>query len=265
MQDADDILPSIGIIHLFFRFCLSNCSALASRERHLRFALGSGPRLRPLYRSRKPVGIRNARQFLPRQPLPDYTGHYQQEPAKIAVLMLALIEAESLLVQIPEQMKGLDRNVSPANGALEQAPKVLHPVRVDVPARVALRVIDDVMCVLVLQSLVALQFVRVDRGALQNVLAHVALQLRLSRVLHMFKDDARCTLGRGALQQALYGRQIPSAGASHLPLRPLLGVHRPRTPADKRLVNLHRPANLHNAPVLQRLTKQAQRRRSVAR
>jgi hypothetical protein len=46
----------------------------------------------------------------------------------------------------------LDADVRAIDAALEQAPEVLQPVRVDLAFGVALRVVDDLMDVLVFES-----------------------------------------------------------------------------------------------------------------
>src|SRR2546430_2715969 len=60
------------------------------------------------------------------EPLSNDADDTFKEPARVRVL--ALVEPECLLVQIPEQMKRFHTNVSPANATLEQAPKVFQAV-----------------------------------------------------------------------------------------------------------------------------------------
>ena len=67
----------------------------------------------------------SANQLLVSQPLADDARHAFQKAPQVAEIVLPLVEPKRLLVQIPEQMKGLHRNVRPANGALEQAPEIL--------------------------------------------------------------------------------------------------------------------------------------------
>lgn len=61
--------------------------------------------------------------------------------AVTVVHIVPVIEAECLLVDIAEQMERLDRNVSTAHGAFEQAPEVLQAVCVAVPVHVFFGVI----------------------------------------------------------------------------------------------------------------------------
>ena len=114
----------------------------------------------------------------------------------------------------------------------------------DIPARVAFRVVDDLVRVVIRKPFVRLQFVGVNLRALQHVLPHVGLQLRLLRVVHMLQDDTRRLPALGALQKPLHGRKVPYTGAVVFPLCPLLRVHRPRPTADERLIDFDQSAQL---------------------
>ena len=50
------------------------------------------------------------------------------------VQALALVVAPRLLIEVPEQVEGLNRNVRAFQSAFEQAPKVFQPVGVDFAA-----------------------------------------------------------------------------------------------------------------------------------
>src|SRR5438067_12282781 len=47
------------------------------------------------------------------------------------VVVFALVESESLLIAIPEQMKRFDIHICPLEGAFQKRPEVFQPVRMD--------------------------------------------------------------------------------------------------------------------------------------
>jgi hypothetical protein len=87
---------------------------------------------------------------------------------------VALIEAERLLIQIPEQVERFDRNISPVQPALQETPEVFHPIGVNFSANILNRVVDYFMLKLT-QALVGLQRIGEQRGARQYMLAHMSL------------------------------------------------------------------------------------------
>src|SRR5204862_3453947 len=102
-----------------------------------------------------------------------------------------LVKSKCLLVQIPEQMKRFDAHISPFDAALEQAPEVLQPVRVDVPFGVALGVIDHLVDIFISQSLVGFECVCVNGRALLDILANFAPQRMSSDSVDDFTTHAR--------------------------------------------------------------------------
>ena len=68
-----------------------------------------------------------------------------QEAPAVVVLVLSLVEAEGLLVEVAEEMKGLDAHIGSIDGALQKAPEVLDAVGVNVAANVGLCVVDDLV------------------------------------------------------------------------------------------------------------------------
>ena len=56
---------------------------------------------------------------------------------------LAVVIAERLFVQITEQMERLNADIGAMQTALEQAPEILHRVRVNIAVRIFDRMIDD--------------------------------------------------------------------------------------------------------------------------
>ena len=68
--------------------------------------------------------------MIPHQPLADDLAHGQIESVLI-VEAHAVIIAEGLLIQIPEKVERLNRNVCALQATLQEAPKVLQTIRVD--------------------------------------------------------------------------------------------------------------------------------------
>jgi len=85
-------------------------------------------------------------EFFPSKALSKDASHCSKEPALITAFVFPLVEAESLLVEIAEKVKGFDGNIGVFDRALEQIPNVFHAVRMDVAFDVARRVIDDLVC-----------------------------------------------------------------------------------------------------------------------
>src|ERR1017187_6592733 len=74
---------------------------------------------RPLLRLAGQLGIREA--------LAHDLANQKTEAVGIAQGQ-AIIESESLLIHVAEQVEGFDRNVGPADGPLQKTPEILHAV-----------------------------------------------------------------------------------------------------------------------------------------
>ena len=96
-----------------------------------------------------------------RQAAPDHAGNRAIEP--IAICPVPLVEAVCLFVEIPEQVEWFDADVRPAQRPLEEAPEVLHPIRMNLAVNVLNGVVDDAMGVKGVQAGVGLEFVGVER------------------------------------------------------------------------------------------------------
>lgn len=80
---------------------------------------------------------------------PDHASDGGEEALLVAILIFAVIEAESRLVQVAEKVEGLDRNVGAFDRPLQQRPKVFQTVGMDMGAHVAFRMVNDVVRVFV--------------------------------------------------------------------------------------------------------------------
>lgn len=103
-------------------------SVLAAANQDLGFPVRRFPR-RSLLASRSRYLI--ARQGLVGEPLADDTGGGVKEARPI--LDLAGVKPVGLLVQVAEEMEGLDADVSPFDRALQEGPEVFQTVGVDLP------------------------------------------------------------------------------------------------------------------------------------
>jgi hypothetical protein len=97
----------------------------------------------------------------------------------------AIVVAESLFVQIPEQVEGLHADIGAVQTAFKQAPEVLHSVRVNIAVDVFDGMVDDGMAVVRIQPIVGQKFVTEDRGASFDAFADQALQFALATSLDM--------------------------------------------------------------------------------
>ena len=64
------------------------------------------------------------------------------------------IEPEALLIQVAEEVKGLNGNIRSFDRPFQQRPKVLDAVRVDMTVDVGFRVVDDLVGIFRVKSLV---------------------------------------------------------------------------------------------------------------
>ena len=84
----------------------------------------------------------------------------------VRVFPASFIEPEGLLIQIPMQVERLHTDIRAFDGAFQQRPEVLNPVRRDVASRVLLSMIDDLVGIVVLQALLSLSLWRLRLEAL---------------------------------------------------------------------------------------------------
>ena len=92
------------------------------------------------------------------------------------VIVFRFVEPKRLFVEVPEQVERLDRNVGAADRTLEQRPEVFEPVGVDLPARIRLGVINDVVGVFAREPFIGFECVGVDFGSALDVLTDGGLQ-----------------------------------------------------------------------------------------
>jgi len=171
--------------------------------------------------------------FLPGQPLscdlPDGKIEALSIVQLVAFGVLPIVVAESLLVQVPEQVEWFNADVCAVQPALQKRPEILHTVGVNVPANVLNGVIYNLMLELV-QALIRLQGVGIQCRSSFDVLA----DFRLKRFLLAVLDNLGADLS-AAFEDAHDGGFVLAASASDLD-GPLPRVHVPRLATDEGFV-----------------------------
>jgi hypothetical protein len=94
------------------------------------------------------------------QPLPGDRRAHLMEPT--AVIVLALIKPEDLLVQIPAQMRRVNADVGSLEGPFQEAPEILDIVGMDMAAHELNRVVNGLMRVVGREAEIRFQGVCVD-------------------------------------------------------------------------------------------------------
>ena len=133
--------------------------------------------------------------LIPCETLADDPSHGQLEAVEVrdlfAILSLAEVVAESLFVEIAEEVKRFHANIRATDGPLEQAPIVFKPVRVNLIANVALGVVDDFVCVFRDQSAIRLQLIGViSGGSLLLILIAALMKIDVEQLMQMKVGDA---------------------------------------------------------------------------
>jgi len=145
---------------------------------------------------------------------------------------LAIVEPESLLIDVAKQMEWFDADVGAVQLPLNETPEVFHAVSVDVAIRVLDRVIDDLMFEAILQAVIRPQFISEDRSARFDVLVDVLLKFFLAAPIY-----DHCADVPAAFQHAHNNSLILTAGPGD-DTRTLALVHVASLPADEGLVDL---------------------------
>lgn len=164
------------------------------------------------------------------------------------VIFFALVEAKRLFVKVTGKMKRLYAHIGSLDCALEQAPEIFQPVRMDVALGVANRVVNHLMNVVGVHADIGAKCIGIKLRAFQHVLADIALHFMVASGLKHLQFDARFFTAGGTLKQTLNGRHS-------FPARILLFlgfVHEAGLSADKGFVRLNSPAHFFNGTVVDR-------------
>jgi hypothetical protein len=107
--------------------------------------------------------------------------HHTEKPSQVRdkrIFLGAIVEAKYLLINIEKQMEGFDADVCALESALEQAPEVFESVGVDLAVNVLLRMVDYLMCeILIVQSLIGHKRIGINRAVRLYVFANLTLKL----------------------------------------------------------------------------------------
>src|SRR5690242_18292974 len=130
------------------------------------------------------LALRFAGQFIVSQPASDNLRHDQREPLRVR--HLAIVKAEALLIGIGLKVEWFDAYIRAFQCTLEQAPKVLQSIRVNVLADICFRVVDHFMRVFRRDRTIGLQFVRVDARSFFDILNDLAYDMMAFAPTHNF-------------------------------------------------------------------------------
>ncbi len=108
-----------------------------------------------------------------RETLPESGLCHLQE--SITVLAFSFIKSERLLVKITEKMEGFNANVCAFDAALQEAPKVLNPVRVNLTVNVLFRVVNHLVNLISVKAAITFPAIGEQFRALHYMLSHFAV------------------------------------------------------------------------------------------
>src|ERR1035438_1285277 len=138
--------------------------------------------------------------------LADDLAHGYVEAA--CIVHFAIVVPEYLIVEVPEQVEGFNRNVGPVQPALDQGPEVFEPVRMHFAAYIFHRVVYHFVLKLI-KTFVRFQRIGEDCGTGKNVLA----DFRLKRLLFAVWNYGRAHFA-AAFKDAHNGGLVLASGAS---------------------------------------------------
>jgi hypothetical protein len=164
----------------------------------------------------------------------------------IRVITLAVIESETLLVKVAKKVKWFDRNISSADGSLEQAPVVFNPVSVNDSVNLFLRVIDNFVGVIIIKLSVRAKSITIDSRASLYVLAHFAVKRFALGVRHNHSPNLAVTRQQahnGDFTSGLVSTSKRSSKFSHT-VSQRGTVHVPSLAADEGFINFDFAAEL---------------------
>ena len=147
------------------------------------------------------------------------------------------IVPEGLLVNISEQVEGLNANIGAFDGPFQEAPEVLNPVGVNFASDVGFGVVDNLVGVGVSHAGVAAMFIGVHAGTWGHAPAYLPGQGAAAGVLDYLGLDCAGTVRTMAFKQAHNGGLASGPTALDYCL-PLGLVHEPGLTADVSLVRL---------------------------
>ncbi len=174
-----------------------------------------------------------ASEFIPSETLADDLRNNHAESVAVPDELVfggAMIEAEYLFVQIPEEVERLGADVGAFQSALEETPKVFETVGVDLTVNVPFGMVNYLVHKILAQSLIREKCIGVDRAARRNVISDFALDGSLAPI-----RNYRCTDLAATLQDSHDGSFVLGSGFGDADPALVL-VHEASSTADEGLV-----------------------------
>jgi hypothetical protein len=163
---------------------------------------------------------------------------YRQLEATTVVHSFPIVVAESLLVDIAEQVERLHADVGAVQAAFEQAPEILDCIGVDIAVYVFDGMIDDCVIIVLGQSFIRTQFITENRGTGFDVLADRFLKFLPATFINVHRADFPV-----AFDHTKDDCFVSPAGAVNF-LCSFVLVHVARLAADEGLIDFHLAAQL---------------------
>ena len=145
-----------------------------------------------------------------------------------------IVISECLFVQIPEEVKWFNADISSLEPTLEQAPVVFKPVGMDVAARIGDRVIDYLMLVVTIEAIIGKQFVGEKNRIGCDMLFNFPVQCGFAPI-----DRGNSPHFAAAFQKSHDESLIPATSPLNFPHTHFL-VHVPRQATDEGFIYFDR-------------------------
>jgi hypothetical protein len=174
-------------------------------------------------------------------------------PKSLTIIVFALIESESLLIEIPTEMGRVNGDVSPLEASFQEAPEILDIVCVNVTANELDRVINGFVRIYIGEPQIRFQGVSVDVGARVHCVAHFWRERSSLYIGDMRGFDPASVLFNAAFDNAENSFLARPASALDLPLANVT-VHVLSEPPNECFVGLNlsahpqESAGLHGEP-----------------
>ena len=149
-------------------------------------------------------------------------------------------------------MKRFDANIGSSNAALEQAPKVLKPVGMNLPVNVLFGMVNDSVSVFLSKSIIGFQGIGIESRAGFNMLSYLSMESSTFAV-----SDYHSAHLAAALKCSEHDGLVFSASASDAPFA-FIKVHIPRFAADESFVHFDMTAQFAKGFILQSQTNAMQ-------
>ena len=168
------------------------------------------------------------------KPTTDYVPHRKHEA--LQVVHIPIVVTERLFIDVTEQMKRFNRNVSSVEGSLQETPEVLKTVGVNVTVHVDFSMIDNLLLVLIKPP--GREFIRKQVRSLFNVLP----KFRSDSPFLAVRDNGSAN-GSFAFKHPQY-HGLTLVIALYLGANPTVRVHVTRLAADEGFIYLYFAAEL---------------------